>query len=155
MACMTSASPIGLSRYINFDVLYARQGTVSKLKHKVLDFHPIYLPNSISGQVGMFLQAFAFLFEIYWLVWKILLNLYSSGCGVWTTNLWHVWPLLYPSSYLHNLSIFILMCCRQGTVSKSKHKALTFCFNIFTKLNLLSSWNISTKLLLSYLRSND
>ena len=36
---MTSALPIGLSRYIDFDVLYARQGTVSKLKHKVLDFY--------------------------------------------------------------------------------------------------------------------
>ena len=53
------------------------QGTLSKLKHKALNFSSIYLPNSISCQIGKFLQAFAFIFEIYRLVWKILFNLYS------------------------------------------------------------------------------
>ena len=78
-------------------------------------------------------QTFAFLFEIYWLVQKILFSLYSSAAGVWTTILWHVRPVPYPLSYS---DILILMCCTASKALFQNKSRKSLCF---TQINLPNS----------------
>ena len=65
-------------------------------------------------------QTFAFLFEIYWLVQKILFSLYSSAAGVWTTILWHVRPVPYPLSYSDTVLQFWCVECKARFQNKSR-----------------------------------
>ena len=117
------------------------QRTLSKLKHEVLNFSSIYLPNSISGPVEMFLQAFAFLFEIYWLVWKILLILYSY----FLLGLSHQPMACMASALPIEPSRYINLDVLYAKHSfKIKAWSLKFFFNLFTRLNLWSSWNVSS-----------
>ena len=74
-------------------------------------------------------QSFVILFEICWLVWKILFNQYSLASGIWTTNLWHVRPVPYHLSYS---DILILMCCTAKRHSfKIKAESVDFFIAIY------------------------
>ena len=80
-------------------------------------------------------QSFAFLIEIYRFVWKIHFNQDSSASWVWTTNLQHVGPEPYQSSYLDML----INCAVCKELFQNKSRKCYFFSNLFSKFNLWSS----------------